>query len=393
MARRTPITLRTLLVAALAAGSPALGQTTQPTDLPPLPVPTAPPSGLESPGEAGRERGSEASGPGVTRIDPATMSLEALVDTARQLLETRTDENFKRAQQLAGIALQRDPRHLEALELMAEIQDMAGDVHAARQYYLKVLGENRADFRANLGMGRTHVRSRLWRQAVPYLEQALLAAPPDRRLDVLTLLAKAYQGRGDRTRAVETAQQAVALEGKTYAAWEIMVEALLELNEFDKAVRESQRLEQFAAQRLKDDPLSLENLQYLDRAFDLRISTLRIMHRSLLRVNSAGVPIAEVRPGREAEAAATLAEIVDISLRRSELQGLIARHQLLAFAIRAIEIEGGNPANHVRLGKLRFEIGDRQQAAESFRRALELDPGNAEAQEYLAALQPAASAR
>jgi tetratricopeptide (TPR) repeat protein len=392
MARQVMMTPRILLV--LLAGGPAWAQTTQPTDLPPLPVPTTPPAGLESDPEAPGGSGDPgAAAPPVTRIDPATMSLEALVDTARQLLETRSDENFKRAQQLANIALQRDPRHLEALELMAEIHDMAGDVHAARQYYLKVLGENRADFRANLGMGRTHVRSRLWRQAVPYLEQALLAAPPDRRLDVLTLLAKAYQGRGDRTRAVETAQQAVTLEGKTYAAWEIMIESLLELNEFDKAVRESQRLEQFAAQRLKGDPLNPENLQYLDRAFDLRVATLRILHRSLLRVNSAGVPIAEVRPGREAEAAATLAEIVDISLRRSELQGLIARHQLLVFASRAIEIDGGNPANHVRLGKLRFEIGDRQQAAESFRKALELDPGNAEAREYLAVLQSAASAR
>ena len=133
MARGAMMAPRILLV--LLTGGPAWAQTTQPTDLPPLPVPTTPPAGLESDPEAPGGSGDPgAAPPPVTRIDPATMSLEALVDTARQLLETRTDENFKRAQQLANIALQRDPRHLEALELMAEIHDMAGDVHAARPY-------------------------------------------------------------------------------------------------------------------------------------------------------------------------------------------------------------------------------------------------------------------
>jgi tetratricopeptide (TPR) repeat protein len=358
----------------------AFSQTTAPTDSPQqLPPEASPP---QAPGEPAATQPADAG----TRIDPSTMSLEQLIDTARQLLQTRTQENARRAIVLAETALRRDPQHLEALTLMAEIQDMAGDVHTARTYYMRVLDQNRADFRANLGIGRTHLRSKLWRQAVPYLEQALQAAPPDRRLEALTLLARAYQGRGDRNKAVEIAREAIQLDGEGFGAWEIMIECLMEMRDFDSAAREAQRLEEVATQRVKQDPLKVDGLQTLARAYEVRIGTLRTLHRDMMVLSSAGTPIDQVKPGMNAGAASTLRQIIELTLRQNELSGLLLRHQMLELARKTIEFEPENAANYIQLGRIYFDIGDRVNAAEQFTRALELDSGNAEAQQYLQAL-------
>jgi tetratricopeptide (TPR) repeat protein len=251
---------------------------------------------------------------------------------------------------------------------------------------MRVLDQNRADFRANLGIGRTHLRSKLWRQAVPYLEQALQAAPPDRRLEALTLLARAYQGRGDRNKAVEIAREAIQLDGEGFGAWEIMIECLMEMRDFDSAAREAQRLEEVATQRVKQDPLKVDGLQTLARAYEVRLGTLRTLHRDMMVLSSAGTPIDQVKPGMNAGAASTLRQIIELTLRQNELSGLLLRHQMLELARKTIEFEPENAANYIQLGRIYFDIGDRVNAAEQFTRALELDSGNAEAQQYLQAL-------
>lgn len=382
-----------ILTATCLAAAPGRAQTTQPADpLPPLPQAGQTPPTL--PGDAPASQPEPVPGePGGTRIDPATMTIEALVDTARRLLEVGNQESIRRSIQLVEIALRREPRHLEALGLMAEIHDVLNDVHTAREYYLKVLADNRADFRANLGIGRIHIRSKLWRQAVPYLETALAGAPPEKRLETLVLLSRGYQGRGDRTQAVEIAREAVKLEGNTFGAWDVLISSLSELGDFDGAAREAQRLEQLATERVRADRLNTDLLQYLGAAYELRSKTLRELHRrNHLMMNSAGQPVAELRPGTNAEAARTLAELVELALKQSELAAILERHRALPLAEKAVEYEPENAANYVLLGKLQFDIGDHAKAAEQFRRALDLDPGNSEAQHYLSTLQGAAAA-
>ncbi len=319
-----------------------------------------------------------------TIINPDTMSITALVETARQLL---AGGGVQQGSKLLDIVLQRDPKNVEAVIMLAELAEMRGDTYTAREHYQRILRDIGNEFRANLGLGRAYLNSGVPRQAVAYLEQAAKLAPPDRLGEALTLLAMGYRAKGERRMAIEAAERATRENPQNFDAWQVLVAARAESGEFDRAVADAQTLVELAMSAWRADVTQLPLLQRLEAAYQLRIGTLRQYFRTLHRRNAAGGYTDELLPGREQEAAQVLTQIIQTMLQQTTAQTLRTRHELITYAQKAVEYDPRNPATLVQWALLMREVGMYSEAENAFARALEIDPNHPVARQQLQELQ------
>lgn len=319
-----------------------------------------------------------------TVINPDMMSISALLETARQLIAAG---GVRDGSKLLDIVLQRDPKNVDAVIMLAELAEKRGDSHTAREYYQRVLRDIGNDFRANLGLGRAYLNSGVARQAVAYLEQAMKLAPPNQLGETLTLLAKGYRAKGARRMAVETAERATRENPQNFDAWEVLVAARTEAGEFDRAVADAQTLVELTMSAWRADVTQAALLHRLDSAYQLHISTLRQYFRTLHRRNAAGGHTDELLPGREQEAAQVLTLIIQTLLQQATAQSLRIRHELISYAKKAVEYDPRNPATLVQWALLMREVGMYGEAEKVFASVLEIDPNHSLARQQLQELQ------
>lgn len=323
------------------------------------------------------------------RLNPAEMSISALLSGAQQLLELR---QYRQAATFLEAVLQRDSKNVEALSMLGDVYFENGDAFTARGYYTEAHKYNSTHFRANLGLGKTYLTddsSGMARQAVGYLEAAERVCPPERRGEVLALLARAYRGTGDRSTAIETAQRAVREDQDNLMAWSTLVTTRTELNQFDQALVESQTLVDIASRRLQRSPGSQQAATDLSATYETRLWVLQQVQRSLHVPTPAGQYTDEVLPGKEKQAAANLANTIDTVLQQLRLRELLERHRMLALAEQAMKYDPQNPIYAVRLGLMLRSVNQNSRAVQAFKQALTLDPDNAEARRQLAELEAA----
>ncbi len=326
----------------------------------------------------------------------ADVSIPELLYEAAQL---RVARRYNEAVNYCQVVLQRDPSNVGALRLLGDMFWETKNAEPARNAWLRVLEIQKNDFVANFGLGRLYLAQRLHRQAKPCLETAarvVPAGPPELKPQVLIALAQAYHGSGDRDEALGTIERALALAPGNFEAQYALVllrtEAALREKrdeDFDQTLVEAQKLVRIAADDLRANGITPERVQTLQAAYQAELQVLSAFGWVLYEPNPDGKTLSDqLLRGMEKRAAAIVSKIVDVRLRQVDLQRTMSYFMILDLAATAVKYDGGtNPRTLLDLGLLQKQTEQWEAAIETFRKVLELDPGNEVAQRELEALQ------
>jgi predicted Zn-dependent protease len=311
----------------------------------------------------------------LTNLERAVDGIETLV--RRNEMQQASDLLVK-ASDAVRFILQNAPMNTQARVLAADLSMLAGDVEAARQRYLDVLRSDEFNFRANLGLGRFYVMSRIWRQAAAYLEKAQRVAPPDRMGEVLRLLAEAYNGQGLRREAIETAQRAVSMENPpTLESLEQLVQLNLDGRQYEDAVSTARAMRS-AAERDRSEAMGeLFLLNRVVAATELESQALQQYYRSLHRRDARGQYSDELLEGKEAEAASVLYEWAVVRDRLGELSRIQDAFDQVVALEQAVGYEPQNSRYLLGYAGVLMQTSQLEKAAAVLQQLLQLDVGEA----------------
>jgi tetratricopeptide (TPR) repeat protein len=319
------------------------------------------------------------------QADLANMPVEELLVTVRGLLAANRIED---ADFLARYILtERDPANLDARVLQAAIAEVQGNMNRARMLYQEVLAVQTSHFEANFNLGRAWTRSRLWRQAAYYLETAARVAPADQLPAVRTELAKAYQGLNEPAKAVESVRMALNADPDHFEARQLLVVLHANREEYDQAIANAQLMVNTAAQRVQEAPADVTALRLLQGAYTLQLQVLQRYQTTMYELAANGRPTDQLLPGRQRQAAETLAQIVEIMVLQTDLSRTMAHHEILAFAERLVEYAPNDVEALMRYGLLLRNTKRFDDAILVFESVLANDPDNSQAKQQLEALQ------
>lgn len=314
-----------------------------------------------------------------------TMPVADLVARADALLAER---NVAEAESAIGFALLRERNNVTALTIAGELSLLRSDPESARRFFLDAIAVQKNDFRANLGMGTLWVAKRNWRQAREYLAVAASVAPAERAAEVLVLLAQAYGGSSLATLALETAERAVQLAPQNYEARQTLVLLRASAGEFESAITETRPLLELAQAEAAKTPVTSAGLRRLRDAYEIKLTVLRNYQSQRYFVRNPDGTISDrVASGKEADSAAILTQMIDVLALQIELDRRIAYFVGLTLAERMVELDPNKPAYWLQLGLLRKHTFNPDDAAQAFRRALEIEPDNADARRELDAME------
>lgn len=339
--------------------------------------------------------------PQETAPPPAQLAPDEAMDLARQKLDAGelTPQSRSDALELVRAVLDRDPGNIKAKLLGGELLLEAGpqtDFTAARKWFGDVLGLEPLNFRANLGLGKVWHASRYWRQAAQYLEKAEQVAPQDKRAEVKRLLASVYAGMGDTGRALAKARESVEADPRDLDSREALVDVLL-----TAGARDPQYLEQAltaadtyvaaAEGALNEAPAERKHAERLERAYQYRLGTLRAFLTSLYERDVHDQPTDRLRPGRQADAAATLARMAESTRRHAAVRTLLADHDAVVLLERAVQYEPDNLRHLEALAAAYERTRNGEGLVEACRRILQIDPNHAQARKVLGIVEPSAA--
>ena len=322
-------------------------------------------------------------------LAPQDMTIPELLARAQQLSDAG---QHNQAIQFLTLVTQRDPSNKQALGLLADAYWNLGNAELARKYWLQIIKNIQSnDFEANLGLGRMYMRSGVFRSAAHYLETAEKVAPPDRLIDVLIPLARAYGPLGLRDKAIETIKRAISLDPRNYDAWAVLVtletDGATTVDEFDQADVDAQKLIQLANDIVQTEGVTQERVQQQYQAYDIRLRVLRSFGKVLFEINPDGSLSDRPIPGRETLTANVLSRVVETRLLQEDVRRVLTYFDILPIAEKAVEFDNGEHAGPLlTLALLQEKTGQLDQAAETFRRVLEIEPDNARARQHLQAL-------
>jgi tetratricopeptide (TPR) repeat protein len=325
--------------------------------------------------------------------------LMSLADQARQA------RRYTDAINLVNLVIQsgQGQTNIDALRMLGEIAWDMGDAENARKQWTLVKRVQPSDFGANWGLGRLWLRSGQPRQAMGYLELAGSVVPADKpelKPLVQIALAQAYAGSGYRRKAIETVQQALVLDPKSFEGWSVLAmlraQAAVKLDDFNEALSDATQLVEIANADVKTYGMTLEGIQRLYKACELKRAILAACGQVFFEQNPDGTLSDRLLPGMERAASRVFSSIVDTWMWQTDLQRTMQHFQILEMAEKAVEYDGGaNPETLLKLGSLQAATGRLADAVETLQRVLVLDPGNEAARQQLDALpqqQPASTA-
>jgi len=336
-----------------------------------------------------------ATQPGAQPPQQAIITIDQMLNTAESLLRVG---NNTQAKSILDLVLERDPNNVRAKLVAAELAIAQQEYFAARNYYREVLNVEQTNLDANVGLARIYLMTRMFRQAASYLETAQRVAPPDRLPEVLTMLAASYRGRGSLLDALNAAQRAVDLAPQNVEARQTLIAVLMEADRFDPAMTHAAALTELATAKVRENPASREGLMQLLGAYGMQEQVLRAFHNTLYEYSPSGEPTDRPLPGKQAQAAGVIKQIVDLRVLQAEVARTVTYFDILELARKAAQYQPENPQYHLLCGQLYVKMSQIDAAIGEFQRVLELAPGDADATRYLRELnapltsQPAAAA-
>lgn len=337
----------------------------------------------------GQEEAATASQKPAAPSSLADLSIPELLTGAERL---RAAQRYDEAIKALNLVLQKDPSSIDALRLMGDIAWDSENAELARQNWRAVLKIQPNDFGANFGLGRLELSSGIGRNAVHYLEIAESVAPADRVAEVLIALARAYDGSRMRDQAIETIRKALTFDSSSFEGWYVLAtlrtEVAVDDEDFNQAIDDAERLLEIVGNDLQVNGVTRENVQKLQVAYQVKLDALYSSGKVLFEPNADQTLSERLLPGKERQAAATVSESVDVLLRLAEVRQTLVYFDIVELAKKAVEYDQGtNPSTLLDLGWLQKATGQTEQATETFRRVLELNPGNETARRQLETLQ------
>lgn len=334
---------------------------------------------------------------------PGASGTEALTNTerlekARALFESGSEEDLIAAQQYLQDVLRVDPTNVEANLIIGEVALERGDGEFARSRFRDILAIEKNNFRANRGLGEVYYRSRMWRQSITYLEIAAKVAPPDKRAETLSVLARCYVQDGNAAKALDTAREAVAADPKNVEALQTLVAVRTKQGNFDQALEESRRLIELIEQSMREKPGDIKLARRGSLVYQTVFEMLSLYHNTLHIPNARGMPTTDPIPGKERDIAQVLMRIGEARSRQVELETRITFNRgVLPYYEKALKLDDKSVAALVGYARALFTVDRIDDAAEQCRKALEIDPDNVDARQLLERLtsaghEPAAAA-
>jgi tetratricopeptide (TPR) repeat protein len=367
-----------LLLSAMSLCPLAMGQSLTDMDEPPTSQPTTQITSPVTTPPVVEPQATDAA-----PADLTTLTIPQLLDEARAALDAK---NALLAQSMVQAVFQRDEGNLEASLIDAEIATLEGDADRARKRYRMVVAVRPNDFEANLGLGRIYSRSKVYRQAMGYLERAKSSAPPERAAEAMTLLAKAYRGAGYLGKALEAVQRAVDHDPDSVESWEYLVQLRTQGEDYERALLDSDQLLALTRRKAIEQPSDRDALTRLHAAYETQRGVLGAHHRTLYQPNPVGNPSDKLLPGMEKKAAENLRRIVDLMIVQAELLRTLSYFEVRNVAERAATYDPTNVNVQIQYGLLLRNTSEIDKARTAFEKVLELDPANAEAQRQLSSL-------
>lgn len=324
------------------------------------------------------------SAPAAAAAPPAAATdVRGLLAQARQLREMKDE---RAALRLVKQVLERDERNIEALNEEGELNWILNDFDGTRRAFLYARQIQPNDFRANMGLGKLYANARNPRQAIYYFEVASRVAPADKQAEVFTVLAAANREAGQSIAGIPFARKAIEADPKYIEGRITLVQLLIAAQDFRAARDEAAPLVEQMRIASEDKPGDIEALRNLQRAYDLRLTTVQEAHRRLYVANADGSQSDQLSPGNEAEAAANLKEITDLFVRLAELNLMFTYLDAITFAEKAITYAPRDVDAIMTLAHLYRSVNNADKAAESARKALAIDKSNKPALELLTQL-------
>ncbi len=329
----------------------------------------------------------------VTR-SPADFTVSELMSLADQARQTG---RYTDAINLLNAVVQRGhgQTDLDVLRMLGDIAWDMGNAEEARKQWTLVKRVQPSDFGANWGLGRIWLRSGQPRQALGYLETAKNVIPSDKpelEPQVLLGLAQAYAGSSYRRKAIETVEQVLELDRQNLDGWYMLAtlraQAAVTLDDFNEALSDASQLVAIADSDVKTYGMTLERLQRLHKACELKRAVLSACGRVFFEQNPDGRLSDRLLPGMERPAARVFSILVDTWMWQADLERTMEHFRILEVAAKAVEYDGGtDPDTLLKLGSLQAATGQLADALETLRRVLVLDPANLAARQQLDALQ------
>lgn len=333
-----------------------------------------------------------------------TLTIAERIEQARGLyLEAKslTDPTEQRQKLQAAFdqlnkLMKEDLSNVPAKILAAEILYEVNDYNSARELYKAVLKLDPSSFQANLGLGKVWIGNRLWRQAIPHLNDALKVAPAGSVAEVKRLLAQAHSGAGDHKQALETAEEILLTNPNDVETAKLIVKLLRDKGEFEDAAGKAETLVNLARDQWLGDPANRKLVEQLDEAYAMQMSVYGVerqdgLLQSYYERDNRDRVTDKVKPKSEAAAAATLVKIAGISIQQSYVKQLLALHDALVLARQAVKIQPENVEALKLIASLLGELGDKTGQRPIYERILDLSPTDPEALRFLSEGQPPTS--
>lgn len=311
------------------------------------------------------------------------MDVRAMLAQARQLREAKDE---RAALRIVKAVLERDERNIDALNEEGELNWILNDFDGTRRAFLYARQIQPNDFRANMGLGKLYANARNPRQAIYYFEVASRVAPADKQAEVFTVLAAANREAGQSIAGIPFARKAIEADPKYIEGRITLVQLLIAAQDFRAARDEAAPLVEQMRAAVEEKPGNIEALRNLQRAYDLRLTTVQEAHRRLYVANADGSQSDQLSPGNEAEAAANLKEITDLFVRLAELNLMFTYLDAITFAERAVTYAPRDVEAMMTLAQLYRSVNNVGKAAETARNVLAVDKGNKAAHELLTQL-------
>ncbi|TWT40974.1 tetratricopeptide repeat protein [Phycisphaerae bacterium RAS1] len=322
---------------------------------------------------------------------PAKIDVKDSLQRAQALLESGTEEDLIAAQQFLQDVLRVEPTNADAIIMVGEVALERRDGNVARRYFSDVLKLEENNFRANRGMGELYFRSKMWRQAMRYLETAARVAPPDKRAETLSVLARCYVQDGTVNKALETAQQAVASDAKNVDALQTLTVVRMGQKQFEQALEDGRKLMELVEQKLHDNPADAKLLRQSGQVYQTLVEGLILYHATLHLPNARGEPTTDPIPGKEREIAQVLVRIGEARGRQVVLESRISYlRAVLPYYEKSLKFDDQSVPALLAYARVLLVVERTSDAAEQCRKALEIDPTNVEAQQLLQQIGPAA---
>ncbi|MBI5863605.1 MAG: hypothetical protein HZB38_03670 [Planctomycetes bacterium] len=199
-------------------------------------------------------------------------------------------------------------------------------------------------------------------------------------------IAQCYRKNGDFPDAFAAIEKALAADPGAIEPRQVNVSLQLAVRNFDRALAEADTLVDLCTKAIPGATRKRDALANLSGAYATRLTVLQKLGEIQFVIGPDGNPTDRVVPGREKTAAEITRRVAETYVLIADLNRTLTYFTTLEFAARAAVIDPTDLEAILLVGMLQRNTYQIEEAASTFRKVLEVDPGNARARAELEAM-------